>query len=118
LYVPFGSEKNMVEVTDDFSTLFTVTDQLVPDGSPDSVYFTAYPYGDQAIVTLADAPETGTEPDAGVALYPLRVPTVYEKVPFFSWNVMVDVADDNSDPLSVTDQVLPVGRPVSVNVTL
>jgi hypothetical protein len=46
------------------------------------------------------------------------VPTVYEYVPFASVNTMLLVVEDFMVPANVTDHEVPLGRPVSVNVTV
>ncbi len=70
-----------------------------------------------AIVCVTSAPLTVTLPEAGVAVYPATAPTVYEYVPFVSRNPMVEVVENRGDPARVTDQFVPVGRPVAEKVT-
>jgi hypothetical protein len=70
-----------------------------------------------AIVWVTLAPWTVTLPEAGAAVYPDTVPTVYGYVPFASWNPIVEVVEDRGDPAKVTDQFVPVGRPVAEKVT-
>ena len=57
-------------------------------------------------------------PDNGDTEYPDTLLTVYGYVPFGSVNVIVSDVDDSLVPLSVTDQDVPDGNPVSVNVTV
>ena len=63
------------------------------------------------------APFTVTLPELGLALYPETAPTVYVYVPFASLNVIVDVVELDGAPFNVTDQLVPDGSPLSVNVT-
>ena len=67
-------------------------------------------------------PLTVTEPEPAVTyLMPatpeIVVETVYTYVPFGSLNVIVEEVKRLVNPASVTDQFVPDGRPVSVNVT-
>ncbi|MGA8303753.1 MAG: hypothetical protein WA691_04040 [Thermoplasmata archaeon] len=52
-----------------------------------------------------------------MAANPVTAPTVKEYVPFFSENVIVDVAADSVEPANVMDQEVPDGSPVSEKVT-
>ena len=63
------------------------------------------------------APLTAMDPDGGLALYPAADPTVYEYVPFAAMKRISVVVDDCVAPLNVTDQLVPNGNPLSVNVT-
>ena len=51
-------------------------------------------------------------------MYPDTAPMEYEYVPLGSENEIVFVVDDSVFPFNVTDQDVPDGRPVSVNVTV
>jgi hypothetical protein len=97
-----------------------VTDQDVPLGMPLSVNVTVYsPAGSAVKVIGTDcaAPATFTDPDAGFAVYPVTLPTVYAYVPFASVNAMVLVVEDSAFPARVTDHEVPDGRPDSEKVT-
>ena len=70
-YVPFGSVNDMVEVVELSGAPFSVTDQLVPDGSPLSVNVTVYVVTTDAVNVTAfetEAPLTVTDPDDGLAV--------------------------------------------------
>lgn len=69
-YVPFGSTKVIELPLETSDTPFSVTDQLVVDGSPVSVNVIAYVVGAlgvNVIVSVTAAPFTVTEPDDGLA---------------------------------------------------
>jgi hypothetical protein len=63
------------------------------------------------------APATVTVPEAGFAVYPPTDPTVYWNGPFGSLNVIALLVELSVAPFRLTDQLVPVGSPVSVNVT-
>jgi hypothetical protein len=63
------------------------------------------------------APSTATEPEEGVAVYPFTLPTVYGRLPFASWKVIVLEAAVSGTPPRATDHSVPAGSPVSVKVT-
>ena len=63
------------------------------------------------------APLTATDPNGGLALYPGTTPTVYGYVPFATVKRITVVVDDCVAPFNVTDQLIPDGNPLSVNVT-
>ena len=58
-----------------------------------------------------------TDPEVTEAVNPVTLPTVYAYVPFGSENTIVLVPEDFVLPAKVTDHEVPLGRPVSVNVT-
>lgn len=64
------------------------------------------------------APVTTREPVPGVAEYPPTGVTVNEYVPFGSRKVIVPLVEEVGVVPSVTVQLVPVGNPVSVNVTV
>jgi hypothetical protein len=65
------------------------------------------------------APLTDMEPDDDDTEYPDTLLTVYEYVPLGSENDILPVVDENVWPfVKFTYQVVPDGRPVSVNVTV
>jgi len=72
VYFPFGSTKTMDAFVDDSTVEFTLTDQLVPAGSPDiaNVKKKCDVTAENVMFTLAAEPFTVTIPDAGVARYP------------------------------------------------
>ena len=101
-------------------TALNVTDHVAPGESPLSMNVTVYVVGTTAvnvIVSATAAPFTVTDPEDGLAVYPDTGPTVNEYVPFALVNVIVGVAEVAVAPFSVTDQVAPESRPLSVNVT-
>jgi len=111
----------MMLVVEDCVLPARVTDHEVPLGRPVSVNVTGYSAGGIAakvIDTDCAAPATLTDPDAGVAVYPVTEPTVYGYVPFASVNTMEIVLEDRVVPFSVTENDVPLGRPLSVNVTV
>jgi hypothetical protein len=62
---------------------------------------------------------TVTDPLEGDAVYPVTALTANEYVPFrMSKNVIVEDVLDCREPPRVTDQLVPVGSPASVNVTV
>ena len=61
------------------------------------------------------APATVMLPEAGCATYPDAL-TVNAYVPFALENWIVAVVEDKVEPPSVTDQLDPYGKPVSVKV--
>ena len=69
------------------------------------------------IELLAAFPFTVTTPEFGVELYPRITWTWYWYVPFGSFTVMVLPVDVRLVPLNVTAHAVPVGSPVSENVT-
>jgi hypothetical protein len=98
-----------------------VMDHKVPEGRPVWANVTAYSAGGSAVkVTGTDsaAPATWTDPDAGVTAYPVTEATVYAYVPFVSVNTTDVVLEDLGVPFSVTEKVVPLGRPLSVKVTV
>jgi hypothetical protein len=117
--------KVRVEVVEEFVLPLKLTDQEVPEGNPDSVKVTVYVdlmgvtwVNVMVFVTLA--PLTGMLPDEGLAVYPTTEPTVNEYpvvlLSIFE-NTMLGVVDELADPLKVTAQLMPDGRPDSVKVT-
>jgi hypothetical protein len=71
----------------------------------------------KVIATDSAAPATVTDPDAGLAVYPVTAPTVYEYVPSAFVKTMDAVVEDSVLPAKVTDHEVPDGRPLSVKVT-
>ena len=69
------------------------------------------------IETPCATPETVTVPEVGFAAYPVTLPTVYGYDPFASVKAIVLVVEDFVVPAKVTDQEVPLGRPLSVKVT-
>ncbi len=68
-------------------------------------------------VTPASAPVNVTGPLDGDAEYPLTEPIWYQYVPFASWKVRVVVVEVCVVVPIVTDQLVPVGNPLSVKVS-
>jgi hypothetical protein len=80
-YMPLALVNEMVLVVEDCVFPAKVTDQEVPLGRPDSVNVTVYSPGGIAVNVIGTdfaVPATVTDPDAGFAVYPVTVPTVYE----------------------------------------
>ena len=73
--------------------------------------------GENVINSFTFAPFTVSDPEDGDIVYPDTAPMEYEYVPLGSENEIVFVVDDSVFPFNVTDQDVPDGRPVSVNVT-
>ncbi len=72
----------------------------------------------KAIDWGAGDPLTAIDPALGVEVYPATEPIAKPYVPFgIAENVMAPVPDSVT-PLRVTDQTVPDGRPISVNVTV
>lgn len=69
------------------------------------------------IVLTTEEAFTFTDPDDGLAAYPATVPTKNGYVPFGSVNVIARTIDVFVVPISVTDQLVPLGSPLSANVT-
>ena len=117
------SEKPRVAVSVEFVVPLTVTDQLTPVSSPDSVKVTAYKgfeIAEKLTVRVTLEPLTATNPPSGLVSYPVRVPTAKEyPAELFRrfWKTILVLVDELVVPLNVTDHVDPLGRPDSTNVT-
>jgi hypothetical protein len=98
------------------------TIQRSVEGRPVWVQVTSYagpdkPEDVKVIATDCAAPATVTDPDAGLAVYPVTEPIVYEYVPLTFVKTMDAVVEDCVLPARVTDHEVPLGRPLSVKVT-
>ena len=117
--VPFGSEKVIVLPTVDCVVPFTVTDQLVPLGNPVSVNVTVYVTCVKVVATVTGAPFTVELPlyAPDEMCQPGTFAIDHPYVPLGSANAIVEVVELAAAPFNVTDQDVPEGSPVSVNVT-
>jgi len=94
-----------------------VTDHSVPAGNPLSEKTTDWGMGVQTIVTDHGAPSTVAGPLDGMAAQSATAPMRKGYVPFVSVNESVAALPDCVLPLSVTDHIVPEGRPTSVKFT-
>jgi len=69
------------------------------------------------IVCVTSYPLTVIVPEGGLAVYPVTASTEYGYAPFASENMIEEPVELLVVPARVTDQEVPEGRPVSVNVT-
>jgi len=67
--------------------------------------------------TETGPPDTVTAPVLGLGARLAAAPTMKAYVPFPRATTIVGVSDERTVPLMVTDQFVPKGNPVSVNVT-
>ena len=72
---------------------------------------------EKAMAWVTLPPFTVIVPEEGEAVWPVTAPIVKAYVPLASENVIVLSVEVWVVPPRVTDQEVPVGRPVSVNVT-
>ena len=95
----------------------SVTLQFVPAGRFSSVKITPNVKAVKTTETEAPYPATGTDPFLGVGTQPGTGSITNRCVPLASGNEIVAPNDDWRSPSRATDHWVPVGSPVSVNVT-